>query len=71
MNRTTPPKEKDQQRQKQQGGGNQDDLRRQQRQDDDSSREPGKDPYIQEDDSVTDVESDRKGRPPKVEDQPR
>ena len=71
MNRTTPPKEKEQQRQKQQGGGNQDDLRRQQRQDDDSSREPGKDPYIQEDDSVTDVESDRKGRPPKVEDQPR
>jgi len=71
MNRTTPPKEKDRQRQKQQGGGNEDDLRRQHQQDDDSSREPGKDPYIQEDDSVTDVESDRKGRPPKVEDQPR
>jgi hypothetical protein len=71
MNRITPPKEKDQQRQKQQGGGNQDDSRRQHRQDDDSSREPGKDPYIQEDDSVADVESDRKGRPPKVEDQPR
>ena len=64
------PNQKDRQRQKQQGGGDQDEQRRQHQQDDDTHR-PGKDPYIQEDDSVTDVETDRKGRPPKVEDKPR
>ncbi len=70
MNRTKPQTEKDRQRQKQQGGGDQDDLRRQHQQEDESTHRPGKDPDIQEDD-VTDVETDRKGRPPKVEDKPR
>lgn len=71
MNRTKPQTEKDRQRQKQQGGGDQDDQRRQHQQQNDSPRQPGRDPDIQEDDSVTDVETDRKGRPPKVEDTPR
>ena len=70
MNRTKTQTEKDRQRQKQQGGGDQDEQRQHQ-QEDDNTRQPGKDPYIQEDDSATDVETDRKGRPPKVEDQPR
>ena len=71
MNRTKTQTDNDRQRQKQQSGGDQDDQRRQQQQEDDSSRKPGKDPDIQEDDSVTDVETERKGRPPKVEDKPR
>ena len=71
MNRTKSQTDNDRQRQKQQSGGDQDDQRRQQQQEDDSSRKPGKDPDIQEDDSVTDVETERKGRPPKVEDKPR
>ena len=71
MNRNKTQTDKDQKRQKQQGGGDQDEQRRQHQQDDDNTRQPGKDPYIQEDDSATDVETDRKGRPPKVEDKPR
>ena len=77
MNRTKPQSEKDQQRkedqqrQQQQGGGDQRDQHRQHQQENDSPRQPGREPDIQEDDSVTDVETDRNGRPPKVPDNPR
>jgi hypothetical protein len=74
MSRNKPQSEKDtkdQQRQKQQGGGDQNEQRRQHQQENDSPHQSGKDPDIQEDDSVTDIETNRKGRPPKVEDKPR
>lgn len=71
MNRTKSQTDNDRKRQKQQSGGDQDDQRRQQQQDNEGSKKPGEDPGIQEDDSVTDVETERKGRPPKVEDTPR
>lgn len=71
MNRTKSQTDNDRKRQKQQSGGDQDDQRRQQQQDNEGSNKPGEDPGIQEDDSVTDVETERKGRPPKVEDTPR
>jgi len=71
MNRTKSQTDDDRKRQKQQSGGDQDDQRRQQQQDNEGSKKPGEDPGIQEDDSVTDVETERKGRPPKVEDKPR
>ena len=71
MNRTKSQTDDDRKRQKQQSGGDQDDQRRQQQQDSEGSKKPGEDPGIQEDDSVTDVETERKGRPPKVEDKPR
>ena len=71
MNRTKSQTDNDRKRQKQQSGGDQDDQRRQQQQDNEASKKPGEDPTIQEDDSVTDVETERKGRPPKVEDKPR
>ncbi len=71
MNQAKHQTEKDRPRQKQQGGGDQDEQRRQHQQENDSPRQPGEDPDIQEDNSVMDVETDRKGRPPKVEDKPR
>jgi hypothetical protein len=73
MHRTKPESEVENGRQ-QHGGSDvrhKDDVTRQQQQENTSPRRPGKDPDILEDNEATDVETNRRSRKPKVDDEPR